>query len=151
MLPMFKKLIQTKDDTALLVLRVLLGLVFYPHGAQKVLGIYGGHGFSGTMGFFTTNLGIPAVFAFLAIIAEFFGALGLISGLLTRMAAFGIACVMLVATFMLHVQHGFFMNWSGKQAGEGFEYHILVVAICVVLMIKGGGKWSLDGVIEKKL
>lgn len=148
---MFKKLIVTKDDVALLVLRVLLGVVFFPHGAQKVLGVYGGGGFSGTMGFFTETLGIPWIFAFLAIIAEFFGALGLISGLLTRVAAFGLACVMVIATFMLHLQHGFFMNWSGKQGGEGFEYHILVLAIAVVLMMRGGGKWSVDGILAKKM
>lgn len=148
---MLKKIMDTNSDHASLVLRVVLGAVFFPHGAQKVLGWFGGYGFSGTMGFFTDTLGIPAVFALLAIIAEFFGSLGLIAGLLTRVAAFGIASVMSVAIALLHWQHGFFMNWAGNQKGEGFEYHLLVLAIAVALMITGGGKWSLDGAIAKKL
>ncbi len=148
---MIKKLFHTENDISSLVLRVLLGIVFYPHGVQKVFGWYGGHGFSGTMNFFTENLGIPALFAFLAIMAEFLGALGLMIGFLTRIAAFGIASVMVVAMFMLHTQHGFFMNWMGNQQGEGFEYHLLAIAIAMALMIKGGGLWSVDRVISEKM
>ncbi len=144
---MFKKLTQTGPDYAALVLRVLLGLVFFPHGLQKTLGWFGGYGFSGTMGFFTGTLGIPAALAFLAILAEFLGSLGLIAGLFTRIAAFGIGVMITVAAFMLHVQNGFFMNWFGNQKGEGFEYHILVAAIAVALVIRGGGKWSVDRAI----
>ncbi len=147
---MLKKLIQTEKDITSLILRVLIGIVFFPHGAQKVLGWFGGYGFSGTMGFFTEKLGIPAIFAFLAITAEFLGSLALVFGFLTRIAAFGIACVMVVAVFMLHLQYGFFMNWLGNQQGEGIEYHILAIAIAVALMIKGGGRWSIDEVIFKK-
>jgi putative oxidoreductase len=147
---MFQRLIHTDNDTANLILRLLLGIVFFPHGAQKMLGWFGGYGFSGTMHFFTGALGVPTIFAFLAIAAEFFGSLGLITGLLTRVAAFGITVNMLVAIFMVHLPNGFFMNWSGKQAGEGFEYHLLVLAITIVLMIKGGGRWSVDGLISKK-
>ena len=148
---MLKKLLQTDDDTASLVLRVLLGVVFFPHGAQKLLGWFGGYGFSGTIGFFTGQLGIPWILAFLVIITESFGALALISGLFTRLAALGVSCIMVVATFMLHWQHGFFMNWTGKLQGEGFEYHILALAICVALIIKGGGRWSLDGFLAQKV
>jgi putative oxidoreductase len=148
---MLKKLLGTENDLAGLVLRLSLGIVFFPHGAQKVLGWFGGYGFIGTMGFFTQKLGIPAPFAFLAIVAEFFGAIGLVVGLLTRVAAFGIACDMVVAVVMLHWQNGFFMNWAGNLKGEGFEYHILVVAIALALMIRGGGLWSLDGKLAKKL
>jgi putative oxidoreductase len=144
---MFKKLLSTNDDIAALVLRVLLGLVFFPHGMQKLTTMFGGFGFTGTMGFFTDKLGVPAVFAFLAILAEGLGWIGLIAGFLTRVAAFGIAVEMAVAVYMLHWQNGFFMNWFGKQKGEGFEYHILVIAIALALMIKGGGKWSLDKAI----
>jgi putative oxidoreductase len=143
---MLKRVLQTEGDLAGLVLRVFLGVVFFPHGAQKMLGWFGGHGFSGTMGFFTGS-GIPWVFAFLAIVAEFFGALGLITGLLTRVAAFGIGVVMAVATTM-HWQNGFFMNWYGNQKGEGFEYHLLALAIAVALMIRGGGRWSVDAIIS---
>lgn len=148
---MFKKLIQTDSDVATLILRVLLGVVFFPHGMQKLLGWFGGYGFSGTMDFFTTQLGIPALFAFLAIMAEGLGSLGLLTGFLTRIAAFGIAVNMVVAVFMLHLQHGFFMNWFGNQKGEGIEYHILAVAIAVALMIRGGGKWSIDGAIAHEI
>ena len=148
---MWKKLLQTENDIAPLVLRLILGIVFFPHGMQKLVGWFGGYGFSGTMEMFTAKMGIPAVFAFLAIMAESFGSLGLITGLLTRVAAFGIACVMTVAVWMLHWQHGFFMNWVGNQKGEGFEYHLLAIAIALALMIKGGGKWSADAVLSEKL
>ena len=141
---MIKKLFQTNDDWALLVLRVLLGIVFFPHGMQKLTFMFGGSGFEGTMGFFETKLGIPAVFAFLAIMAEGLGWMGLVTGLLTRVAAFGIAVNMVVAVYLLHFQNGFFMNWFGTQKGEGYEFHILVIAIAIALMIRGGGKWSID-------
>ncbi len=146
---MLKKLFPTDPDILTFTLRILFGTVFFAHGAQKMLGWYGGYGFSGTMGFFTGTLGIPAAFAFLAIIAEFFGALGLIVGLLTRVAAFGIGVVMVVAATM-HFPHGFFMNWSGNQQGEGIEFHLLALAIAVALILKGAGRWSLDRVVAKK-
>jgi putative oxidoreductase len=147
---MIKKLLETNDDIAGLVLRVLLGVVMLPHGAQKLLGWFGGYGFSGTMGFFTDKMGIPVIFAFLVIITEFFGSLALITGALTRLAAFGVGCVMLVGALMVHLPHGFFMNWAGKQQGEGFEFHILAMAIAVALMIKGGGRWSVDSLLTKE-
>jgi putative oxidoreductase len=144
-------LFQTENDTVITILRVLLGIVFFPHGMQKLFGWFGGPGFGETMHMFTTNLGIPALFAFLAIMAEGLGSLGLLSGLLTRAAAFGIAVNMIVAVNMLHWQNGFFMNWAGNQKGEGFEYHILVVAIAIALIIRGGGKWSIDKIIAERL
>jgi putative oxidoreductase len=144
---MWKRLFQTNDDVVALVLRLMLGIVFFPHGMQKLLGWFGGYGFEGTMGFFTGKLGIPALFAFLAIVAESLGALGLILGLGTRVAAFGISVTIAVAAMMLHVQHGFFMNWFGSQKGEGIEYHLLVIGMGIALMIAGGGKWSLDRAI----
>ncbi len=144
---MFEKLISTDDEISSLILRVLLGIVFFAHGAQKMLGWYGGSGFSGTMDTLTQGLAIPAVLAFLAIAAEFFGSLGLILGLLTRVAAFGIGCVMLVAV-TLHYPHGFFMNWFKNQEGEGFEYHLLALAIVGALILKGAGRWSLDGMLS---
>ena len=147
---MLKKMLSTNNDVAVLILRVMLGIVFFPHGMQKLFGWFGGYGFSGSMGFFTAKLGIPAVFAFLAIMAEGLGSLGLITGLLTRVAAFGIAVNMAVAVYMLHWQNGFFMNWFGNQKGEGFEYHLLVIAIAVVLMMRGGGALSLDRALSGK-
>lgn len=148
---MLKKLIHTPNDTTALVARLTLGVVMFPHGAQKVLGWFGGYGFSGTMGFFTGQMGIPAVFAFLAILAEFAGALGLITGLLSRVAAFGIASVMLVAIFMGHLDHGFFMNWFGNQKGEGYEYHLLAIGLALIVMIRGGGKYSVDQKLSEKI
>jgi putative oxidoreductase len=148
---MFKKLIHTDNDIVPLILRVILGFVFYFHGMQKLSTMYGGYGFAGTLGFFTSKLGIPAVFAFLAIMAEGLGWAGLISGFLTRVAALGITVNMIVAVYMLHWQNGIFMNWFGNQKGEGFEYHLLAIAIGIALIIKGGGKWSVDQAIEQKL
>jgi putative oxidoreductase len=144
---MIRKLYATDESAATAILRLVLGFVFFVHGAQKMLGWFGGYGFSGTMGFFTTMMHIPAPLAFLAIAAEFFGGIGLIFGFLTRVAAFGIAMNMLVAVSMVHHNFGFFMNWTGAQKGEGCEYHLLVLAITAFLMIKGAGAFSLDRVL----
>jgi putative oxidoreductase len=141
---MFRRLVATDDSTSTAILRLVLGVVFFAHGAQKMLGWFGGFGFSGTMGFLTSAMHIPAPLAFLAIVAEFFGGLGLILGFLTRIAAFGIAVNMLVAIAMVHSAFGFFMNWSGTQKGEGFEYHLLVLAMTAFLMIRGAGAFSVD-------
>jgi len=147
---MLNALFKTDDDSASLILRVMLGVVFFPHGAQKVLGWFGGFGLEGTLGFFTQTMGLPLAVAALVIAAEFLGSLGLITGLLTRLAAFGILCVMTGAIFLVHLPNGFFMNWSGNQAGEGYEYHLLAIAIALALMFKGGGRWSLDRLIARR-
>ena len=145
---MIRKLIATNDDAAITILRLVLGVVFFAHGAQKALGWFGGYGFTGTMGFFTGMMHIPAVFAFLAIAAEFLGGLGLILGLFTRVAAFGISSNMIVAVAMVHHQFGFFMNWTGGQKGEGYEYHLVLLAALVVLMIRGAGAASVDRLLS---
>lgn len=142
---------QADDSWSGLVLRVALGVVLFPHGAQKTLGWFGGFGFSGTMGFFTQQMHIPWILAFLVILAESLGAIALILGFLTRLSAFAIGCIMVVAVWMVHWEHGFFMNWFGKQQGEGFEYHLLALGMSVALMISGGGRWSVDGVIDERL
>ncbi len=144
---MIRKLFATDNDFATSILRLALGIVFFAHGAQKMLGWFGGYGFHGTMGAFTQMMHIPAPFAFLAIAAEFFGGLGLIFGFLTRIAAFGIFSNMVVAIAMVHHNFGFFMNWSGTQKGEGFEYHFLAIAMAVLLMIRGAGAASIDRLI----
>jgi putative oxidoreductase len=146
-----KTLFQTDESWPGLVLRVMLGIVMFPHGAQKLLGWFGGFGFAGTMGFFTEQMHIPAVLALLVILAESIGAVGLVLGFLSRVAAFGMACVMVGAIWLVHWPNGLFMNWSGKQAGEGFEYHLLVIAISLALMIIGSGKWSVDGIIAGEM
>jgi putative oxidoreductase len=148
---MIRKLIATDNDTTTTILRLVLGVVFFAHGAQKMLGWFGGYGFTGTMGFFTGMMHIPAPLAFLAICAEFFGGLGLIVGLLTRVAAFGIFCNMIVAVAVLHGRIGFFMNWTGTQKGEGYEYHVLALAIAAFLMIRGAGALSLDRMLSPSL
>jgi putative oxidoreductase len=145
---MLKRLMGTSNDVSLTTLRVVLGVVFFAHGAQKMLGWFGGFGFHGSMGFFT-HIGIPAPIAYLIICIEFFGGLGLIVGLLTRIAALGIAGDMIGAVFMVHLQNGFFMNWTGTQKGEGIEYHLLALAMAAALLLRGAGAFSLDRALSK--
>jgi putative oxidoreductase len=144
-----KSIFATTNDSTLAICRLVLGIVFFIHGAQLTLGWFGGYGFKGTMHFFTTQLGIPAVFAALAILAQFLGGLGLIVGLLGRIAAFGIAATMLVAVLKIHLAVGFFMNWSGTQKGEGYEYHLLAIVLCLLIMVKGSGALSIDRALSK--
>ena len=143
-----KRLMGTSNDIALTILRLVLGVVFLAHGAQKMLGWFGGYGFHATMEFFT-HMGMPAPVAFLVICTEFFGGLGLIVGLLTRIAALGIGVEMIGAIFMVHLQNGFFMNWFGNQKGEGFEYHLLAIAIAGTLLLRGAGKFSADAALSQ--
>jgi len=146
---MLRKFFATDNDFSLLILRLGLGIVILPHGLQKTLGLFGGYGFAGTYGYFTNQVGVPAVVAVLIILAESLGALGLIFGALTRLGALGIGMVMAGAISMVHWQNGFFMNWSGKQAGEGFEYHLLAITIALVLLLRGGGALSIDRLLGK--
>jgi putative oxidoreductase len=144
---MTRKLFETDGSIATTILRLTLGVVFFAHGAQKMLGWFGGPGFTGTMSFFTGAMHIPAPLAFLAIAAEFFGGIGLILGFLTRIAVLGIAVNMLVAIATVHHAFGFFMNWAGTQKGEGFEFHLLVLAMAAFLLIRGAGGISVDRAI----
>jgi len=148
---MLARLLATNNNLSATVLRIALGVVILPHGLQKLLGLFGGFGFAGTMNFFTQNMGVPYVFALPAIIAESFGALGLIVGLFTRVAALGVGVTIAVAALMVHIPNGFFMNWFGNQAGEGYEYHILVVGMALSVMLSGAGKYSFDSFISKRL
>jgi putative oxidoreductase len=145
---MIRRLYATDDSTATSILRLVLGVIFFAHGAQKLLGWFGGFGFAGTMNFLTGMMHVPASLAFLAIAAEFFGGIGLIFGFLTRIAAFGIGVNMLVAIMTVHRAFGFFMNWTSTQKGEGFEFHLLVLAIVAFLMIRGAGAFSVDRVLS---
>jgi putative oxidoreductase len=146
-----KAFFQTDDSWTGLILRLTLGLVIFPHGAQKLLGWYGGFGFDGTLGFFTGTMGLPWIIAFLIIMGESFGSLGLLVGFLTRFSAASIGVIMLGAITLVHWPNGFFMNWFGKQAGEGFEYHLLVLGIAIVLTIIGAGRWSVDQQIAQRI
>ncbi len=140
---MLRRLMSTDDSKATALLRVALGIVFFAHGSQKVFGWFDGPGFNGALAYFA-SLHVPTVFALVAIAAEFLGSLGLIFGLLSRVAALGITGIMIVAMALVHIHFGFFMNWHGNQAGEGIEYHLLVLAMTVFLMIRGAGSLSLD-------
>jgi putative oxidoreductase len=145
---MLKRLMATSDDVSFTILRLVLGVVFFAHGAQKMLGWFGGFGFHATMGSFA-HMGMPAPVALLVICTEFFGGLGLIVGLLTRLAALGIAGEMVGAIFMVHLANGFFMNWMGNQKGEGFEYHLLAIAVAAALLLRGAGAFSADRALSK--
>ena len=147
---MLERLLRTEGDAGALVVRVALGAVMFPHGAQKVLGWWGGHGFGATMEAFTDGMGIAPPLALAAIGAEFLGALGLVVGLGTRVAAFGIGVTMAVAATM-HTPNGFFMNWGGGQAGEGFEYHLLAIGMAAALVVRGAGAFSIDGVLARRV
>lgn len=141
---MLRKIVNTDNDFTLTVIRLVLGLIFLAHGGQKTLGWFHGQSFGATMTMFTQGMGIPAPLAFLAIMAEFAGGIGLIVGFLGRIASVGIICNMLVAIFMVHNKFGFFMNWFGNQQGEGYEYHLLAIALAFVILVKGCGALSID-------
>jgi putative oxidoreductase len=141
---MFRKIVNTNNDFTLTVLRLVLGVIFFAHGSQKVLGWFGGMTFGASMNMFTQQMHIPTPLAFLAIMAEFAGGLGLILGFLGRIAAFGIICNMLVAIVMVHGRFGLFMNWFGNQQGEGYEYHLLAIALGLAILVKGSGALSVD-------
>jgi putative oxidoreductase len=143
----------TNTDSAATVARLALGLMILPHGLQKAFGMFGGYGFEGTMGFFTGTLGIPAAFAFLAIVAEVAGGLGLILGAVGRVAAFGVGTVMVTAALTVHLSNGFFMNWGGglPAGAEGWEFHLLAAALAVIVMLRGSGALSVDRLITKKI
>lgn len=143
---MIKKLLQTDDGVSAFLARITLGIVILPHGLQKLLGMFGGSGFIETMSSLTNpeGAGLPAVVAFLVIVGESFGALGLIVGFISRLCALGIIVIMIGAVNMFHLEHGFFMNWYGKAVGEGYEYHILAIGLGLIVLIKGAGRWSID-------
>lgn len=146
-----KALFQTDNGWTGLILRLTLGLVMFPHGAQKLLGWFGGFGFDGTMGFFTQKMGLPWLIVLLIIIGESFGSVALLAGFLTRFTAASLAVIMLGAIALVHLPNGFFMNWFGQQQGEGYEYHLLVIGIAAALLVTGGGKWSVDRTVMERL
>lgn len=141
---MKNKLFYTKDDWTGFILRLTLGIVFFPHGGQKMFGWFGGDGFGGTMGYFTDIVGLPWIIAFLVIALESIGALALIVGAATRLVAVSYIVLVLGMIFTTHMENGFFMNWYGSQPGEGFEYHLLVIGIATTLIYNGSGKYAVD-------
>lgn len=146
---MRNKLFNTADSWTPIVLRLILGLVVFPHGAQKLLGWFGGYGFSGSMNYFTDTVSLPWIIGFLVIILEFFGAIALIAGIATRIISVLYIAIAIGIIFTSSIQHGFFMNWFGNQGGEGYEYFLLWIGMAVALVISGGGKYSVDKLLVK--
>ena len=145
---MLKRLLQTGDDPVLTLLRLILGAVFFAHGAQKALGWFGGYGFGATVGAFA-KMGMPTPLALFVILTEFLGSLALIFGLFARVASAAIVILMVGAIAMVHAHFGFYMNWFGQQKGEGFEYHLLAIALAAAILIRGAGSLSVDRALSR--
>ncbi len=141
---------KTKNDYGPLILRAIAGTVMLAHGAQKLLGLFGGFGFGGTMQFFTQTMHFPWIIGFLVIFIEFFGSLALILGLATRLVSVALIIVITGIICTTNIHYGFFMNWFGLQKGEGIEFSLLFFAITVSLLLSGGGKWSADRLVVKE-
>lgn len=145
---MWTKLLATPHDPTLTLARLVLAAIFFAHGTQKMFGFFGGPGFSAAIDIFQTTMGIPAPLTVMAMVAEVCGSIGLALGLLTRIAAMGVGVVMIVAPFANGLYPRFFMNWTGRQAGEGYEYHLLALALIVAVLVRGAGAWSVDRVLS---
>jgi putative oxidoreductase len=145
---MLKKVLSTPNDPTLTLARIILAVIFFAHGSQKMFGFFGGRGVAGTIEIFQQSMGIPAPLTVLAMIAEVFGAVGLFLGLFSRIAALGVLVVMIVAPFANHLYPNFFMNWQGRQMGEGYEYHLLAIALIVTILVRGAGALSFDRAIS---
>jgi putative oxidoreductase len=141
---MLRKLMRTPNDPTLTLARIILAVIFFAHGSQKMFGFFGGRGVTGTIAIFQQTMGIPAPLTILAMTAEVFGAIGLFLGLFSRIAALGVLVVMIIAPFANHLYPNFFMNWTGRQTGEGFEYHLLAIALIVSVLVRGAGALSID-------
>ncbi|MCW5923329.1 MAG: DoxX family protein [Saprospiraceae bacterium] len=138
-------LLASGNDWTGLILRLTVGLIIFPHGAQKLLGWFGGDGFSGTMDYFTGTVHLPWLLGLLVILLEFFGSLLIVAGLGSRILGAAMIVLMLGIIFTSHLQYGFFMNWSGDKPDEGYEFHLLVIGLCTGLISNGSGRYSLDG------
>lgn len=141
-------LLRTDASVAQTLQRITLGAVLLPHGMQHLFGWFGGYGFSGTLGWMTGTVGIPLPIAAAGILLEFVGPAALILGVGSRLAGLALAVFMTVAA-STHAANGFFMNWGGTLAAgaEGFEYHLLAIALALGVALRGGGAWSLDRLI----
>jgi putative oxidoreductase len=141
---MLWSLFSTDPDWTLTAIRVILGVIFFAHGAQKMLGWFGGAGLKETLRTMHEYLRLPVPLAFLAVTSEFLGGAGLILGLLSRMAAIGVCVTMVSAIVMVHGRYGLFMNWLGDRKGHGIEYHLLAIALAIAIVVRGAGAASLD-------
>ena len=145
-----KQLLRTNPNIGFSIARWTLGLVLFPHGAQKLLGLFGGYGYSATMETFTTQMNLPSIVAFSVIMIEFFGSISLILGFVSRFWALSLAVLFTGIIITSQLEHGFFMNWFGNQAGEGYEYSLLIIGLALSVIVNGSGKWSIDNLISKK-
>ena len=145
-----KTILTTNPNIGFSIARLTLGLVIFPHGAQKLLGLFGGYGYSSTMDFFTTQMGLSGIIAFSIIVIEFFGSISLILGLFSRFWALSLTGMFMGIIYTTQLEHGFFMNWFGNQAGEGYEYSLLIIGLALTIIVNGSGKWSIDNLISKK-
>ncbi len=148
---MINRMLNTESNWAGSIARLTLGIVLFPHGAQKMLGWFGGYGFTGTMDTFTSQMGLPWIVAFAVILIEFFGSISLILGFASRLWSLAIAGLFAGIIYTTHLEHGFFMNWFGNQAGEGYEYALLIIGIAVAVLVNGSGKYAVDSQILKTL
>lgn len=146
---MKNQIFHTNNDWTGLATRLSMGLILFPHGAQQMLGIFGGYGFSGTMGFLTGSLHLPWVIAFLVIAILFFGSISLVTGFASRLWSIAVIVIFTGTIFTAHIGNGFFMNWYGTQKGEGYEYALLVIGLSIATLINGSGKYSIDNIILK--
>lgn len=143
-------LYKTNDHTAGIIMRVTLALVMLPHGCQLLFGWFGGFGFSGSMDYFTRVEGLPWIVGFAVILLQSLGALLILTGFLSRFLALAMTCLFIGMVVTSHWQHGFFMNWMGNQAGEGFEFHLLAIGLSLALAVNGSGAYSVDAWLTKR-
>jgi len=147
---MRRALFATPNDYTLTLARLILAVIFFAHGSQKAFGLFGGPGFDRALVVFQTTMGIPPPLTILAMTAEVAGSIGLALGLLTRVAALGVLGVMIVAPFANHLYPRFFMNWLNNRPGEGYEYHLLAIALIIGVLVRGAGALSVDRAIAAK-
>lgn len=146
-----RKSINATEAWVPLIIRLMLGVVVFPHGAQKLFGWFGGYGFTGTMGYFTETVGLPWIIGLVVILLESLGALLLILGFATRYLAVAYIVLAIGIVFSSHIGNGFFMNWFKAQAGEGYEYFLLWIGMATSLVFTGGGKYSVDTWMKRSI
>ena len=144
-----KQILKTNPIIGFSIARWTLGLVIFPHGAQKLLGLFGGYGYSATIESLTTQMGLPIIVAFSVIMIEFFGSISLVLGFLSRFWAIALIGMFTGIIITTQLEHGFFMNWFGNQAGEGYEFSLLIIGLALSIVVNGSGKWSIDSLISK--
>lgn len=145
-----RQLLKTNPTIGFSIARLTLGVVMLPHGAQKLLGLFGGYGYSATMDALTAQMGLPGFVAFSVIMIEFFGSMSLLLGFVSRFWALSLVGMFTGIIITTQLEHGFFMNWFGNQAGEGYEYSLLIIGLALTVVVNGSGKWSIDTIISKK-